>query len=117
VSTNSSRSNEPSNSSNSFSKPKFIWINLTKLKGNLHPSIGSLGQFLLKKIKFSKVFYCKQYLLTFVSMHVKENFLSISIWNPTMPKIWQAKKPIVGNMASCFPHHWRGHLISLGSTW
>jgi len=32
--------NEPSNSSNSSSKPKFVWINSTKLKGDLHPSLG-----------------------------------------------------------------------------
>jgi hypothetical protein len=38
-------------------------------------------------------------------MHVKKKSFFISICDPTMPKILQAKKPIVGNMASFFPHH------------
>ncbi len=113
----SSHSNEPSNSSNSSSKIKFIWINSTKLEGGLHPSLGSFGQFLLTKIKFSKFYDCKQHFLRFVSMPAKEKILSISICDPTMPKIWWVKKPTVENMASCFPHHWRGHLMPLGSTW
>ncbi len=50
MATISSHSNEPSNSSNSFSKPKFIWIDSTKLEGGLHPSLRFLGQFLLTKI-------------------------------------------------------------------
>ncbi len=46
MSTISFHSNEPSNSSNSFSKPKYVWINFTKLEGSLHPFLGSLGQML-----------------------------------------------------------------------
>jgi hypothetical protein len=37
--------NKPSNSSNSSSKPKYVWIISTKLEGSLHPSLGSFGQF------------------------------------------------------------------------
>jgi hypothetical protein len=47
MSTISSCSNEPSNSSNSSSKPKSDWINSTKLEGSFHPSLRSLGQFFL----------------------------------------------------------------------
>ncbi len=32
-----------------------------------------------------------------------------------MPKIWQAINIVLGNMASYFPHHQKGHLISLTS--
>jgi hypothetical protein len=38
-------------------------------------------------------------------MPVKEKILYVSICDPKMPKILRAKKPIVGNIASCFPHH------------
>ncbi len=95
MSTISSCSNEPSNSSNSFSKPKYVWINSTKLENSLHPSLGSLDQF----------FDCKWHLLRFVSMHVKEKIVSVLVCDLTMPKIWQAKKPTIGNMAPCFSYH------------
>ncbi len=49
-------------------------------------------------------------------MLTKEKIISIAICDPTILKIWWAKKPIIINMASCFPHHWRGHLMSSGST-
>jgi len=88
----SSRSNEPSNSSNSSSKLKSIWINFIKLEGGLHPFLGSLSQFLLTKIKFSKFSNCKQHLLRFVNMPTKEKINSISICDLTMPKIWRTKK-------------------------
>jgi hypothetical protein len=42
----------PSNCSNSFSKSQFTSINSTKLDGDLHPTLRSLGQFLLTKINF-----------------------------------------------------------------
>ncbi len=32
----------------------------------------------------------------------KEKILSIFIWESTIPKIWQAKNPIVGNIVSHF---------------
>jgi hypothetical protein len=86
------------------------------LEGGLHPSLRSLAQFFLTKIKISKFSNYKWHLLRFVSMHVKEKNIFISICDPTMPKIWRAKKPTIRNMASCFPHHWKGHLMSLGST-
>ncbi len=54
----SSRSNEPSNLFNTSSKPKFIWINSTKLEGGLYPSLGTFGPFLLTKIKFFKFYDC-----------------------------------------------------------
>jgi len=39
------------------------------------------------------------------------------IWDPTIPKIWQARNPIVGNMDSCFCHHCKWHFISFTSIW
>jgi hypothetical protein len=86
------------------------------LEGDLHPSLGSLGQVLLTKIKYLKLSY-KWHLLKFVNMPAKEKIIYVSICDPTMFKIWWAKKPTIGNMASCFLHHWRRHLMSLGSTW
>jgi hypothetical protein len=50
-------------------------------------------------------------------LFVNEKIFSISIFDPKIPRIWWAKKPLVGNRTSYFPHHWRRHLISLGSTW
>jgi hypothetical protein len=34
-----------------------------------------------------------------------------------MTKIWQARKSIVRNIASCFSHHLKGHLMSSTSNW
>jgi hypothetical protein len=45
---------------------------------------------------------CQQHFLRLVRIPTKENILSIFIWDPTIPKIYQAKNPIVGNIASCF---------------
>jgi hypothetical protein len=64
------------------------------LEGSLHPSLGSLGQFLWAKIKFSKFSDYKRHVLRFISMLTKEKILFVSICNPTMPKLWQAKKPL-----------------------
>jgi hypothetical protein len=57
------------------------------LKCNLHPSLRSHGQFLLKKIKFSQVFDCKRHFFRFVSMLTKEKIIFVSIYDLTMPKI------------------------------
>ncbi len=85
------------------------------MEGSLHPFLGSFGQFLFTKIKFSKFSDCKQHLLKFVSMLITEKkIFFVSICYPIMPKIWEAKKSIVRNMVSRFPHHWKGHLMSLG---
>jgi hypothetical protein len=34
-----------------------------------------------------------------------------------MLKICQATNPTIGNIASCFCHHWRKHLMFLTSNW
>jgi hypothetical protein len=72
---------------------------------------------LLTKINFSKFFVCKDIFLRLVRIPNKEKILSVSICDPTIPKICQAKNPIVGNIASCFCHHWKGHFMSLTSNW
>ncbi len=106
-----------SSNSNSFSKLRLVSIKYTKLKGDLQPILGSLGQFLLTKINLSKFFYFKWHLLRLVRIPIDENILSIPIWNPTISHICLAQKPIVGNMFSCFSHQCDGHLMSLTSTW
>ncbi len=74
----SSRSNEFSNSSNSF----FISfsINFNKLEGGLQPTLGSLRPFLFTKINFSRLFDYKGHFLRFVS-NLKD------FCDPTMHKI------------------------------
>jgi len=71
----------------------------------------------LTKINFSKFSICKWHLSNLIKIIVKEEILSLFICNPTIPKICQAKNPIVRNIASCFCHHWRGDLMSLTSNW
>jgi hypothetical protein len=46
-------------------------------------------------------------------MLAKEKILSIFICDPITPNIYQARKPIVEKMDSCFGHHLKGHLIFL----
>ncbi len=41
---------------------------------------------------------------------------SVSIWDHIIPKIWKARKTIVGNKDSYFPHHFRKHLMFFAST-
>ncbi len=116
-STTSSLSKVPSKSSNSFSKLISLSIKSTKLKGDLQPILGSLAQFLLTKINLPNFFDCKQHFLRLVRISTNENILFVSIWDPTILKIYLAQKQIVGNMLSCFSHHCSGHLMSLISTW
>jgi hypothetical protein len=116
TSTTSSLVNSRSNSSNSSSKSISLSKNYNK-DGDLHPILGSLGQFLLTKINFSKFFVCKWHVLRLVRILAKEKMFSISIWDPIIPKICQAKSPTIGNIASCLCHHWKGYLMSLTSNW
>ncbi len=104
------------NLSNSSYKCLFISINSIRLQKDLQPTLGSLGQFLLTNIKIFKFSNCKQQFLSLVSRLTKEKNLSISICNVIIFNIYWAKKPIMGNMGSCFCHHWRRHLIYLAST-
>jgi hypothetical protein len=110
-----------SNSSSNFFKSTFQSIsflrNSIKSNGGLHLILRSLNQFLLKKINFFKFSICQQHFLRLVRISTKENIFSVFIWHPTIPKIYQAKTPIVGNIASYFYHNWRGHLMSLTSNW
>ncbi len=106
-----------SSNSNSFFKLRIVSIKSIKLKGDLQPILGSLGQFLLTKINLSKFFECKRHLLRLVRIPIDENIISVSIWNPTISHICLAQKPIVGNMLSSFSHQCNGHLMSLTSTW
>ncbi len=68
-----------SSNSNSFSKLQLVSIKSTKLKVDLQPILGSLGQFLLTKISLSNYFDCKQHQLRQVRIPIDENILSISI--------------------------------------
>jgi hypothetical protein len=87
MSTSSSYSKEPPNSSN-FSKFKSFSIISTKLEGGSQSILGSFDQFLFTKINLSKLFDYKQYLLRFVSMHVKKKILLVSICDLTIHKVW-----------------------------
>jgi hypothetical protein len=44
------------------------------MEDDLHPFLGSLGQYLLTKIKFSKFSNYKRHLLRFISMSLKKKF-------------------------------------------
>jgi hypothetical protein len=67
---------------------------------------------LVTKINFSNFSDCKQHPLKLVRISIKEKILLVSIWESIIPKIYQEKNPTMGNMASCFSHHQKGHLIS-----
>jgi hypothetical protein len=54
-------------------------MNFTKLKGDLQPILGSLGQFLLTNINFSKKIDCNLHLLKFVRTLVKKKIIFLSI--------------------------------------
>jgi len=117
TSTTSSLSNSLSNYFNSSSMFISFSRNSNKLNGDLHPILRTLGQFLLTKINFYKFSICKWHPLRLVRILVKENILIVLICNPIIPKIYQAKNPIIGNIALRFCHHWRGRLMSLTSIW
>jgi len=89
-------------------------MNSTKLKGDLQPILGSLCQFLLTTINFSKFFDYNLHLFKFVRNPTKEKIL---IQDPTMPKIFQKWNPTVGNIDSSLCHHYKTHFISFTSTW
>ncbi len=116
-STISSLSNSPSNFFKSSSQSISLLRNSTKLDGGLHHIIKSLSQFFWTKINFFKFSICQRHFLRLVRIPTKENILSIFIWDPTIPKIYQAKNQTIGNITSCFYHHWKGHLMSLTSNW
>ncbi len=62
-------------------------MNSTKLDGDLQPILGSLSQFLLTNIKISKFSDCNLHLFKFARILAKEKIISVSIWDPTIPKI------------------------------
>ncbi len=92
-------------------------MNSTKLEGDLQLILGLLCHFLLTNINFSKFFYYNLYLFKFVRILAKEKILLISIQDPTMPKIYQKRNPILGNINSCLCHRCKGHFISFTSNW
>ncbi len=97
MSTISFLSKDPSNSSNSSFHSTLAFITSTKLLGK-EPTLKSFCQFLLMKMSLSRLFVCTWHLLKFVKISTKENILSISIWDSTMPKIWWARKANIGNI-------------------
>jgi hypothetical protein len=92
-------------------------MNSTKLEGDLQPILGSLGQFLLTNIKISKFSDYNLNLLKFARILVKKKIVLVSVWDLTIPKILQTRNPIVGNIESCFCHHYKRHFISFKSIW
>lgn len=88
--------------SNSSSKSTYVLINYTKLKKDLKPTLGSLGQFFLTNI-FFKFFYCKLAPLE-ISNYSKaiNKIFSISNYDLTMLKTW-TRKLTIRNINSWFP--------------
>ncbi len=95
-------SKAPSSSSNSSSKLTLVSIKSIKLERDLQPILRPFGQFLLTKLTLSKFFNYKLHLLRLINIQAKENILSISIWDPAIPKIDLSHKTIVGNIFSSF---------------
>lgn len=88
--------------SNSSSKSTYVLINYTKVKKELKPTLGSLGQFFLTNI-FFKFFYCKlaAHEISKYSKAINKIF-SISKYDLTMLKTW-TRKLTIGNINSWFP--------------
>ncbi len=102
-----------SNFSKKISKLRLVSIKSTKLERDLQPILKSLGKFFVDKDQFVQTFDCKQHLLRLVKILANENILSVSNWNPIIPKICLAQKPIVRNILPCFSHQCNGHLMFL----
>jgi hypothetical protein len=64
---------------NSSSKLRSLSIKFTKLKRDLHPILGLLGQFWFIKINLSEFYDCKQHLLRLIRTPNNENILLVSI--------------------------------------
>jgi hypothetical protein len=74
------------------------------------PTLGLFGQFLLTKMSLSRLSIYKWHLLWLVTIPTKEKIFSIYIKDPTMPKIWLAKKATTRNIDSCLAHQSKGHV-------
>jgi hypothetical protein len=83
------------------------------LEGGLQPILRSLSHFFFTKINVFRLLNCKWHLLRFVSMLKKKNHFELNLWSYNVGPKTNSKK----NMGSYFPHHWKGHLILMGSTW
>jgi hypothetical protein len=70
-----------------------------------------------KKINHLKISICNLHCCKLVNIHTRERMCFIFICDPIILKICLASKPITHNIASCFFHHYREHLMSLTSTW
>lgn len=114
--TSSSRSKEFSSSFNTSNSKSYSIIS-TNLQGGLQSIPQAFNQIWFKKLNIYELPNYKWHLLRFVIMLIKNKSFSISICDLTILRIWWVKKPTIGNMASHFPHHSKGHLIFLGSTW
>lgn len=70
-----------------------------------------------RKINHLKFSICNLHCCKLVNIHARERMCFIFICDPIILKICHASKPITHNIASCFFHHYREHLMSLTSTW
>ncbi len=71
----------------------------------------------MTNIILKKISVCKRHFLQLVSILANEKIHFVSICDSTIFKICQRKKPTIGNIVSCFSHHWRRHLMFLTSNW
>ena len=64
-----------------------------------------LANFLLLKIYLSRFYVCIQQWWRDVGIQTNKNNHLVSIRLPTIPKVWQARNPTSGSIASCKCHH------------
>lgn len=85
-----------------------------RLQGSITPNIDIVGPILDDKMSWSKFsipsFDCFKLMMTFATLKI----YSISIYNPTLPMTWWAKKETWGNCTPWFAHQISGFSISDG---
>jgi len=70
--------------------------------------MGSLGQLLIITIIQSKFWTCKWQCFKAIKTPTRLNILSISIWDPKIPRTYLARKPTFGNLPSWVFHQTSG---------
>ncbi len=81
------------NSPSNCSKTTLTSINFFKLEGELQPTLGSLGQFLLTKIYLFKLFNYKQHLFKFAKILANEKVFQFLFENQQCQEPNEEKMP------------------------
>jgi len=118
VSSNSTLSNKPSNSLDSYPKSNSKSINFCS---NYEKHCNSPLQYLTNSYSQKLVFQCYLIINNISSnwwkFQQRRKNLLISISKPTMLNIHLAKKPMIENMVWCFFDHSKGHLTYFACCW